>query len=63
MTGAGVIFGSSSIGDDGVNKTIGDVSRTTIGERKQERDGSDSGTGAGADNVLTAMIGTRAAGA
>jgi len=54
--GAGVIVGGGSIGDDGANETIGDVSRATIGERK--RDGSDSGTGT--DNVSRAMIGTRA---
>ena len=36
-TGAGVTFGGSSIGDDGANGMIGDVSRVTIGEREQER--------------------------
>jgi len=44
--GAGVVVGGGSIGDDGANETIGDVSRSTIGEREQERDGSNSGTGA-----------------
>jgi len=43
-TGAGVIVSSGSIGDDGANKTIGDVSRAMMG----------------ADNVLSVMIGTRA---
>jgi len=57
-TGVGVIFGGGSIGDDGANETIGDVSRMMIGERKPERDGSNSGMGAG--DVSSVTIGTRA---
>jgi len=51
-----VIVSGGSIGDDGANETIGDVSRATIGEWKWDR--SDSRMGA--DNVSRATMGTRA---
>ena len=46
-----MVVGGSSIGDDGVNETIGDVSRSTIGERERERDGSNSGMRAEAATI------------
>ena len=48
-TRVGVIFGGGSIGNDGA--------RATIGNREWKQDGSDSGTGAGADDVSRVTIG------